>query len=782
VIGSRPELNASAAELERIQRLRDLLSGGAAGLIGLLAMRTDPSWTVRREVVAALGQLGELALSSLCDSLQKERDDETRIAATVDALVASTGDADSRVSALRVGSGPAVLADVAQILGRRRNLASVPVLAELSKHADDNVAVAAIEGLGRVGGRAVIELLVQAVESRRFFRTFAAIDVLGKSGDPRAIAPLAALLDSAHYAFEAARALGRTSDRAAVAPLSELLVSGDDGHVRVAALALAELRQKHEERFGTSAPVTEALRRSAPAGATARLTQCLKEADPSEQIAILMIMGCIRDQAALPALLRALDGPAAVAKTAAHALEQFASDSDAQMLEALRNGSSARREVLLPIVSRSQATDAVVACLKDPNPDVRRLACDALARLGSHLAVPVLFAALTDPSPAVVHAATSAIQSLGHAGTPELAVEGARSATPVVRRAALRILSYLGRAETLDVLEAGTRDPDPRVREAAIQGLSLLESPDAVALLLKLALDASPQTRASAQRALGDCSAEPRVIERLVPALSDPEPWVRYYACQSLGKLQVESSVGAIARLVSDAAGQVRVAAVEALSHMRGDVAFAALREAAVSPELDLRRAALIGLGLSQRPESIALLLSHVDSEDIATRLLALSALAKFETPETLEALLRAAGDADENVQAAALGFIGSRAGAEASQLLAGLLKNPSLRERARAVLSTPQPHRVAGLLSALQSADDELALQLTSILARLNRPDATAALFEGLTLPNTAARRASATTLGAIGSREAYSALQRLSVQDADAEVRRVCSLLLAQ
>jgi HEAT repeat protein len=267
-----------------------------------------------------------------------------------------------------------------------------------------------------------------------------------------------------------------------------------------------------------------------------------------------------------------------------------------------------------------------------------------------------------------------------------------------------------------------------------------------------------------------------------LPALSDPEPWVRYYACQSLGKLRVESSVDAIARLTRDGAGQVRVAAIEALSHLPGDVAFAGLREAAGSPELDLRRAALIGLGMSGREAGIPILLSHADSEDAATRLIALSALSNFETPATLAALLRAARDPDENVETAALGFLGTRRGAEATLLLTGLLKEPAARERAWSVLSTPQPHRVAGLSSALQSADDELAVQLTRLLARLSQPEATAALFEGLTLPNAAARKAAATTLGALGSREALAALQRLSVEDSDPEVRRVCSLLLLQ
>jgi HEAT repeat protein len=748
-----------------------------------MAMRTDPSWAVRREVIAALGGLGEPALGALCASLLAERDDETRIAATVDALVASTAKVEAALATLRASASTAVLADIAQVLGRRRNPACIPALAELSRHADDNVAVAAIEALGRVGGRSVVEVLVEAVESKNFFRTFAAIDVLGKSGDPRAIAPLAALLNHPQYSFEAARALGRTGDRAAVAPLCALLVSPGDGLVRVAALALADARQRHRDHFGRSKPIEEALRRSIPKRATRRLVQCASGSDASEHAAICVVLGCLSDEAAMPTLLRALDGPAGVAAAAAEAIERISSESDQQLVVALWEGSSARRMVLLPTITRGHATDALLACLRDGDANVRRLSCDALARIGSRRAVPDLFELLADPNPAVVQAATSAIVSLGHEDAPTLAARAAASPAPGVRRAGVRILSYLGVDSALEVLRGATRDSDARVREAAITGLSLLERQEAVALLLELAVDASAPTRATALRALGDSGdGDPRVAERLGLALCDPEPWVRYYACQAVGRLKLEAHGELLASRLTDPAGQVRVAAIEAVSHLAGDGAFAALIEAARSPDLDSRRAALVGLGLSRRPEAIPALLANADSDDPATRLITLSALAPLEGPVSLAALARAVHDPDESVRVAALGFLGSRAGVEATTFLAGLLKEPTLSERALGALSAPEPHRVAGLSSALQAADDELAAQLTGLLARLNQPDATAALFEALTLPNSAARRAAATTLGALGSPEAFAALQRLSVDDPDPQMRRVCALVLAQ
>ena len=84
--------------------MRALVGSGPSALDELLTLRLDPSWTVRREVVAALGLLGDAALPELCTSLVRERDNETRIAATVDALVASNGDVEAALTEL-VGLG-----------------------------------------------------------------------------------------------------------------------------------------------------------------------------------------------------------------------------------------------------------------------------------------------------------------------------------------------------------------------------------------------------------------------------------------------------------------------------------------------------------------------------------------------------------------------------------------------------------------------------------------------------------------------------------------------------
>ncbi|HMI93828.1 MAG TPA: HEAT repeat domain-containing protein [Polyangiales bacterium] len=773
-------------EQARLAEVARLAAAREQGVPGLVALLDHGSWRVRREVIAALAAAGQDALVALCHALQHERSNETAIAATVDALAAFDGDAESALFALADSSNPAVAADVAQILGRRRNPRSVPTLIALLRHADDNVAVAAIEALGRAGGRAAVDALVEAVERNYFFRTYPAIDVLGRSGDPRAVAPLARLLNKPPYAHEASRALGRSADKSAVGPLSALLASPSDATVRVASLALAELLDGHRERYGSAAPVRDALTQQAPESAWRRVSRALEGADTSERVALCAVLGALQNDAVAPVLARMLDAVPAVARAAADALKQLPGGGSDELRAALAEGDSARRQVLLPLLPSSGRTAELVRCLEDPDAGVRALACVALARMGDATVVNALARLLEDDNPRVVQAAIGAIQSLGSADTAALALQAARSPSAGARRAGLRILSYFGYASALDVFIAATKDSDPRVRDVAISGLAFIEHPRALEVLLAAADDGSEKIRAAAMRGLGQSRADIRVTTALRRRLADRDAWVRYYACQAAGKLRAHELAQALAELLSDSAGQVRVAAVEALSQLTGGPALSALSAAAGSGESDVQRAALIGLGLMQSSESLPVLIAACAAPEAATRLVALSALSAFKSPETLAVVVHAIDDADEGVKVAAIELLAIWPGSEATASLVAAMtqggRHGDVRARIARALAQPTPGRVAGLLSALETADDDLAPALIAALGRVDPDDATSALFDALRLPNAAARKAAAGMLAARGTREALAALAQLADRDPSEEVRRICALLLAQ
>jgi HEAT repeat protein len=769
---------------QRISEVRRLSGKGEPGVSELVALLDDTSWAVRREVVATLAAEGSAAVPPLARLLREQRDNEARIAAAVDALAATSADVFDAMRELAESDDPAVVADAAQVLGRRRNMKYVPLLASLVNHVNDNVAVAAIEGLGRIGGAGGVEALAQAAASGNFFRMFPAIDVLGRSKDPRAVAPLSALLGDPTYTLEAARALGRTGEIAAVVPLAAMLARPSESAVRVAAVALAELHAQHGERYGTSDAVEESLRSASPGpSAERRLMASLNAADRSEQVAIAFVLGTLGSEAGTAALLMLLDAEPGVAKAAAAALRKLGKRAEPQQREALRAGASSRRQALLPLVSTLGAIPEVALCLTDGDASVRALACDALGRLGATSAVPSVFPLLDDPNARVVQAAIGAIQSLGSREASKLALAAAGSDKPTVRRAALRILAYFGDDAALPVFLRALDDADPRVRDTALGGLAVLEDAAALDALLEAARSPSAGTRSAAIRALGRRSqSDDRARACLLAALGDAEPWVRYYACQALGRLRAEGALVAIVPLLGDPAGQVRVAAIEAISHFRTPAASRALIQAVSGEDADVRRAALVGLGFLALPDVLPTLREAAASPDPATRLVAVSALAHTDSPESLPLITRAARDPDENVRTAALGCLAALGSKEATGALLDLLDDASDRAQVSALLSIPTPGRVPGIVAALESADDALAPLLTSALARLRTRESTAALFEAMTLTSVPARKAAASALASLRTQDAWDTLRRAADDDTDPQVRGVCAVLVAR
>lgn len=774
----------SAAEQRQVNAVDRLAALGEDGVRELVAMLTDRSWTVRRAVVASLAAAGDAAVAPLCAVLRDERDDETRIAAAMDALSASLGEPRPELLALTCHGNPAVVADAATVLGRRRDPEAVHTLIGLLDHRDDNVAVAAIEALGRIGGRRAVDALLAIVTSGRFFRVFPAMDVLGRSGDPRAVGPLAALLNDPLYTMDAARALAHTADRSAVGPLAALLGRPADAQVRVGAVAIADLRERYRERYGRSDAIDDLVRRSAPVPvACMRLATATSQAAPREQVAIATVLGVLGGEGAGAPLMRMLDAPEPVATAAAAALDLLGAAGDLPVRQALREGDSQRRRSLLALVDRPSAMEEVLLCLSDPDPVVRTLACDALARIGNPSAVRRLFRALADdPSPAVAQAAVSAIQTLGGTETINLARGAAASESPRVRRAALGIMAYFGKPEVFDLFLAALDDPEPQVREAAIVGLPYVDGARAVDALLALANAPAARTRAVAMRAFALCSFDPRAVAALLRGLSDRDAWVRYYACQAVGRLRQESAGDAVAALLGDSAGQVRIAAIEALSHLRSPLARSALEDAARSDDPDLKRAALVGIGMARHPGALSILIDAARSPDAATRLIAVSALATFESADAVATLAAAAGDDDAGVRTAALSVLAASSSPAALEFLVRRLRRDPDDSAAARALATAAPGRVDELARSLETADDDVAMILASALARMRGGAAAQVLLDAMTWPNAAARRAVASGLIALATSEARAAVQRAAREDPDPEVRNVCALLLRE
>ena len=418
--------------------------GGTGGLDQLLAMLDDPSWTVRRAVVAALAALGTPAVAPLVERAAR-RSATTRRASPPRSTRCRRvdGDADAALIALLADApgrrcsptSPRSWAGAAARSACRR-------WSPCSRHADDNVAVAAIEALGphRRPRPPSIRCVERGRTAATSSATFPAIDVLGRSGDPRAVAPLTRAARPA--AATPPRRPGRSAAPASWRPVAPLVALP---RARGAAPRCASPRsrwaistRRHRERFGHAGAVDQAhprrggrCRRGAPADARARRRRS------AEKAAICVVLGCaarVRDgRRALTGLLDA--SPSVADAAAARAAGVSAPRPTRRSCAASATGRQRSRRALLPLVTRATGTREI-AQLPDRSPIPTSAPPPATRWHGS--ASPPWWARCSSCSPtrtrASSHAAVAAIQSLGSRETERLALD--RGAAPPIRACA----------------------------------------------------------------------------------------------------------------------------------------------------------------------------------------------------------------------------------------------------------------------------------------------------------------------------------------------------------
>jgi len=168
------------------------------------------------------------------------------------------------------------------------------------------------------------------------------------------------------------------------------------------------------------------------------------------------------------------------------------------------------REVLMwSLAQHSDAVEAAIAGLGDPDPDLRCLFVRLLAKLRAPGAAPAIAALLGDAVPSVVSAA---IQALGQLRDPATVAPlvALLDAEPVPSPVLIETLSSFG-AKALDALARVLDSPDATARVAAVEILGRIggETPielaqPCVELVAPLVDDKDPQVRMTAVLALGE--------------------------------------------------------------------------------------------------------------------------------------------------------------------------------------------------------------------------------------------------------------------------------------
>jgi HEAT repeat protein len=120
---------------------------------------------------------------------------------------------------------------------------------------------------------------------------------------------------------------------------------------------------------------------------------------------------------------------------------------------------------------------------------------------------------------------------------------------------------------------------EPENHDFAIYQINQMGLDAVEALIDTLANDHDPDARYGSARALGQICAEKevkvlikaRTAKALIKALSDPEPAVRYWAAEALGKCQSRVAINPLAELLRDPHEGVRLQAEDSLQKIGGE-------------------------------------------------------------------------------------------------------------------------------------------------------------------------------------------------------------------
>lgn len=237
--------------------------------------------------------------------------------------------------------------------------------------------------------------------------------------------------------------------------------------------------------------------------------------------------------------------------------------------------------------------------LRDSDPHKRRQAVNDLARYDADslaLVKPHLLRALRDPDPQVRARAGEALGRHQVVEALPVVVEWLNDADPQIRLTATNILANLGDARAVRPLVRSLGDPSHEVRLHAVKALGTLGSAEVVEPLIGRLEDDKAEVRRAAADQLAELG-DRRSLVPLVGAMNDSSLEVRSAAIRAVGRLGDESAVPALIRLLRDPVPQIRVDGISALGDLRAAAATDALIEALSTGSDDYRTNAAYALG-----------------------------------------------------------------------------------------------------------------------------------------------------------------------------------------
>ncbi len=717
----------------------------------LLDALKDESWRVRRAAVEGVSRRAAPdAIAALLNSVRENHHNLSLLNSALQVLALSDVDTLSPLVEFLTGPDTDLRIQAALALGEQRDARATPALMKALDDEDVNVRYHAVEALGKLRAVEAADALASIAETRDFFLAFPALDSLTQIGDARIAPRIVPLLDDELLREPAAVALSKLGDEGAVAPLAALLNTAQ-APTHVVAESLAALYDRYEKLYGEGEHIADLSRRRIDATGARNLLDALYEHGAERLRPLALVVGWLEGTAVEHALTRLL-GRADARKEIIEALVRHGSGVTDLLIEQLNaEDLEIRRSAVVALgrIGDERATMPLVRLLEE-DAELIIPTTNALAKIGDRRAFDALLALVGDADAAVRQAVVGALNSLGAPEMPARIIPLLEDADPNVRESAVRIAGYFGYPECAELLLARCDDREERVRRAAVEHLPYLEDARVVGTLIRALKEGTPKVRASAAGALAHVD-EAETIPCLVDALADEDAWVRYFAARSLGGRGARESLDALAGLArADRFNHVRIAALDALGRIGAERAAAIAASFVESEDLDLGRAAVAALGNIAHPDALPPLIKALRSPDAGLRACAAAALGARGGDEALQHLqVSASADTEPSVFEAAMVALRKLASAEAIAALVALTADATRREAAIDALAEVPDGQIEDVARGLTHHTVAVRRASVEVLARMKRPRASELLRLALDDADASVRLAAADALG---------------------------------
>ncbi|MCA9052186.1 MAG: HEAT repeat domain-containing protein [Planctomycetaceae bacterium] len=404
----------------------------------------------------------------------------------------------------------------------------------------------------------------------------------GDLGDPAALATSLKFLTAAEEPLVRAAVicLGGLGDRRAVRPLLALAVASPQHRIR----ALDAIVKVGDPAIPTLIEMLES------------------SSEPANTHAVLEVLGRMRNERAIPTMLRYLDDPSLVIRrTVAESLAAIGgAKSTGGLFRCLDDADEVVRMHVLRGIIRSpdpRYVNALTKVLHDPSEDIQLAALEAIGACGDKRSIPCLRPYLEHENDAFVMVAAEALGRLGDADSVDMLIDrlealGDNSQHQSATTQIIDALRRIGDSRAALPLVNRMQHPAARVRARVAEALGRMGDVGVrPALEDLLRRDSSDEVRAAAAKALGELG-KPESIPTLVTIGLAEGPSVRVQALIALGRFKNKSILPDIEHLAGDFTSQVRYQLATILGDLGDPSAITTLVPLAFDHEDIVRRAA----------------------------------------------------------------------------------------------------------------------------------------------------------------------------------------------